>query len=313
MSEHHHHHGHSHAPADFGRAFAIGIGLNIIFVVAEAGYGIMSGSLALVADAGHNMTDVMTLLLAWGASVAAKRPATARHTYGFKKATILASLISALMLYIAVGVIIWEAIARLRSPVAVNGGMVMAIAALGVVINTATALLFVSGRKDDLNIKGAFLHMAADAVVSLGVVGAGFAIRATGWNWLDPLVSLIIAVIILAAGWGLLKDSLHLSMAGTPAHIDPEAVRNFLARLTGVGCVHDLHIWAAGTTENVLTAHLVMPDGGTDDFLHDTAHHLRDDFGIQHTTLQIERQDNDGACHVCNRQGGGQCWPSPAT
>ena len=303
-------HNHSHAPTDFGRAFAFGTVLNLLFILIEAGYGIMAGSLSLVADAGHNMTDVMTLLLAWGASAAAKRLATARHTYGFKKATILASLLSAILLYLAVGVIIWEAVARLRSPVAVNGGMVMAIAGLGVVINTATALLFVSGRNDDLNIKGAFLHMAADAVVSLGVVGAGFAIRATGWNWLDPGVSLIIAVIIIIAGWGLLKESLHLAMGGTPAQIDPEAVRDFLSQLPGVALVHDLHIWAAGTTENVLSAHLVMPDGGTDDFLHDAARCLRDDFGIQHTTLQIERQNDNGACYVCSRQGNGQCWPN---
>jgi len=223
-----HDHNHSHAPIDFGRAFAIGTSLNVVFVLTEAGYGLAVGSLALVADAGHNMTDVMTLLLAWGAAAAATRPATARHTFGFKKSTILASLASALMLYLAVGIIIWEAVGRLREPMPVNGTAVMVVAALGVVINTVTALLFLSGRKNDLNIKGAFLHMAADAVVSLGVVGAGFAIRATGWNWLDPVVSLLIALIILVAGWGLLKESLHLSMAGTPLNIDPERCVLFL-------------------------------------------------------------------------------------
>ncbi len=304
------HHGHNHGPTDFNRAFAIGVILNILFVLVEAGYGIIGNSLALVADAGHNLSDVMTLLLAWGAMAIAKRGATARHTFGFKKATILASLASALLLYGAIGVIIWEGIDRLQVPAPVNGNTVIVVAAIGVLINTATALLFMSGRKKDLNIKGAFLHMAADAAVSLGVVAAGFAIRATGLLWIDPVLSLVIAVIILVAGWGLLKDSLHLSMAGVPAHIDSEEVLNFLGRLPGVRCIHDLHIWAAGTTENVLTAHLVMPEGGTDEFLHGTAHRLLHDFGIHHTTLQIEREDTEGACHTRNSQTGGNCWPA---
>lgn len=306
---HDHCHGHSHPPADFSRAFAIGTALNTAFVLIEAGYGIMSNSLALIADAGHNLSDVMTLVLAWGAMLMARRGATARHTFGFKKGTILVSLGSALFLYAAIGVIIWEAVGRLRSPSPVQGLTITVVATIGVVINTATALLFMRGRKDDLNIKGAFLHMAADALVSAGVVMAGLAIAATGWNWLDPLVSIVISVLILGAGWGLLKDSLHLTMAGVPPQIDSEAVLLYLAELPGVQCIHDLHIWAASTTENVLTAHLVMPEGGSDDFLHRIAEQLRHDFAIHHTTIQIELEDTDGLCHINNRKRHGDCWP----
>lgn len=304
-----HNHDHSHSPTDFNRAFAIGTALNLAFVIVEAGYGIIGNSLALVADAGHNLSDVMSLLLAWGALILSRKAATARHTYGFKKATILAALASALLLYGAVGIIIWESIDRLRVPVGVNGTTVMVVAAIGVVINTGTALLFMSGRNKDLNIKGAFLHMAADAVVSVGVVAAGFAIRTTGMLWIDPVLSVVIAVIILVAGWGLLRDSLHLSMAGVPSHIDPEKVLAFLRQLSGVKCVHDLHIWAASTTENVLTAHLIMPEGGNDDFLHNTAHRLTHDFGIHHATIQVEREDIEGVCHVTANNRCGACWP----
>lgn len=302
-------HGHSHAPADFSRAFAIGTVLNLGFVLVEAGYGITSHSLALVADAGHNLSDVITLLLAWGAMIMARRGATARHTYGFKKGTILVSLGSALFLYAAIGVIIWEALARLHSPAPVHGMTITVVAAIGVVINTATALLFMAGRKNDLNIKGAFLHMATDAVVSAGVVVAGIIIANTGWNWLDPLVSIAIAGLILVAGWGLLKDSLHLSIAGVPPHIDSEAVLKHLAGHPGVQCIHDLHIWAASTTETVLTAHLVMPGGASDDFLHRIAAELRHDFTIHHTTIQIELADENGLCQINNQNQHGYCWP----
>jgi cobalt-zinc-cadmium efflux system protein len=308
MPLNHDHAGHNHAPHDFSRAFAIGTALNLAFVLVEGGYGFLANSLALVADAGHNLSDVMTLLLAWGGMVLAKRGATARHTYGFKKGTILVSLGSALFLYAAIGVILWEALARLRAPAEVNGMAITVVAGIGVVINTVTALLFVSGRKDDLNIKGAFLHMAADAGVSAGVVAAGFAIMATGWHWLDPLISMAIALVVLIAGWGLLKDSLHLTMAGVPAHIDAETVLDYLAGLPGVQCVHDLHIWAASTTETVLTAHLVIPGGASDDFLHRTAEHLRHDFTIHHTTIQVEQEDIRGACHIGNKDQG-CCWP----
>ena len=308
MTLNHNHAGHDHAPADFSRAFAIGIALNLAFVLVEGGYGFLANSLALVADAGHNLSDVMTLLLAWGGMVLAKRGATARHTYGFKKGTILVSLGSALFLYAAIGVILWEAFARLRTPAEVNGMAIIVVAGIGVVINTVTALLFMSGRKNDLNIKGAFLHMAADAAVSAGVVAAGFAIMATGWHWLDPLISIAIALVVLIAGWGLLKDSLHLTMAGVPDHIEAEAVLNYLTGLPGVQCVHDLHIWAASTTETVLTAHLVMPTGGDDAFLHQVAEELRRDFAIHHTTLQIEVEDEIEACHISNKDQG-CCWP----
>jgi cobalt-zinc-cadmium efflux system protein len=305
-------HGHSHAPADFGRAFAIGITLNLVFVLIEAGFGFLANSLALVADAGHNLSDVMTLAVAWVAMVMAKRGATARHTFGFKKGTILVSLASALFLYAAIGVILWEAVGRLlHSPAPVAGTTIVVVAVIGVVINTVTALLFMRGRKDDLNIKGAFLHMAADAAVSAGVVGAGFAISATGWIWLDPVVSIVIALVVLAAGWGLLKDSLHLSMAGVPPHIDAEEVLAYLTCLPGVACVHDLHIWAAGTTENVLTAHLLMPEGGNDEFLHRVADELRSRFTIHHTTLQVENEDTLGICPISNNTSG-RCWPGSA-
>lgn len=304
-----HDHSHSHASTDFNRAFAIGILLNLFFVVVEVGYGTISHSLALIADAGHNFSDVMTLLLAWGAMALATRSATARHTYGFKKATILASLVSAILLCMAIGVIIWEAVDRLRSPVPVHGMTITVVAAIGVAINTATALLFMAGRKNDLNIKGAFLHMAADAAVSAGVVVSGLLIIFTGWNILDPIISMVIAIVILFAGWGLLKDSLHLSMAGVPAAIDATAVLDYLAGLPGVQCVHDLHIWAASTTENILTAHLVMQDGGNDVFLHETAEHLQHHFDIHHTTIQIEQSDISGACHTDKIDGRGRCWP----
>ena len=305
---HDHNYHHDPPPADFSRAFAIGTALNLTFVLVEGGYGFMANSLALLADAGHNLSDVMALLLAWGSMIMARRGATARHTYGFKKGTILVSLGSALFLYAAIGVILWEAVGRLRAPAEVNGMAITVVAAIGVVINTATAFLFMKGRKNDLNIKGAFLHMAADAAVSAGVVIAGLIIAFTGWNWLDPLISIAIALVVLIAGWGLLKDSLHLTMAGVPEHIEAEEVLAYLTGLSGVQCVHDLHIWAASTTENVLTAHLVMPQGGDDTFLHETAAHLRDEFAIHHTTIQIEREDVSGSCHI-NTKDQGYCWP----
>lgn len=307
--DHSHDHNHHHAPDNFNRAFAIGIVLNLLFVGVEAGYGLFADSLALVADAGHNLSDVMTLLIAWAAMAVAKRAATAKHTYGFKKGTILASLGSALFLYAAIGVIIWEAFGRLRSPVSVHGMTITVVAAIGVIINTVTALLFMAGRKKDLNLKAAFLHMAADAVVSAGVVISGLIITATGWNILDPVLSIVIALFILVAGWGLLKDSLHLTMAGVPSHIDAEKVLEYLTALPGVQCVHDLHIWATSTTENVLTAHLIMQAGGSDAFLHETAEYLHHHFDIHHTTLQIERSDRDGICHTEQGNGQGNCWP----
>ena len=305
--EHAQSHNHSHVPKDFSRAFAIGITLNLIFVAVEVVYGLASNSLALIADGGHNFADVLSLLLAWGASMLVNRRPTSRHTYGFKRATILVSLVSALLLYAAIGAIVWEAIGRFRTPVPANSMTIIVVAAIGVVINTATALLFLSGRKKDLNIKGAFLHMAADALVSVGVVGAGFAIAATGWLWLDPAISLAIAALVVLAGWGLLRDSLHLSMDGVPAHIDSREVVAYLTDLPGVSCVHDLHIWAASTTENVLSAHLVVSEGGDDkvlhdDFLHRVTDHLQHHFDINHSTIQIERTIPTENCM------NGGCW-----
>lgn len=301
-------HDHDHAPRDFNLAFALGTALNLTFVLVEAGYGLASGSLALMADAGHNLSDVMALVMAWAAMVLANRRATARHTFGLKKGTILVSLASALFLYGAMGIILREALGRLRSPGPVAEGTVIAVAAVGVVINTATALLFMRGRKSDLNIKGAFLHMAGDAAISAGVVAAGIMIAFTGWYWLDPAVSIGIAVLILVTGWGLLRDSLHLAMGGVPANIDGQAVLGYLAGLPGVKCVHDLHIWAASTMENILTAHLVMPDGADDRFLHKVAEELDRDFSIHHATLQIERENTAEECRI-SRKGPGQCWP----
>jgi cobalt-zinc-cadmium efflux system protein len=301
-------HEHEHAPADFNLAFALGTALNLTFVLVEAGYGIVSNSLALLADAGHNLSDVMTLLLAWGATVLARRRATPRHTFGLKKVTILVSLGSALFLYAAMGVIIREAVGRLHSPALPAGTTIIVVASIGVVINTATALLFMRGRKTDLNIKGAFLHMAADAAVSCGVVAAGILIAVTGWKWLDPAVSIAIAILILITGWGLFRDSLHLTLAGVPGNIDPEAVLDFLSRLPGVTDIHDLHIWAASTTENVLTGHLVMPGGADDEFLHKVAEDLRHDFSIHHTTLQVEKKESGGECPINHLEQGG-CWP----
>ncbi len=283
-------HGHSHAPADFGRAFAIGIVLNTVFVIIEATYGFISGSMALVADAGHNLSDVLALLLAWGASIAAKKPATARFTYGFKSSTILAALANAALLLVAIGAILFETLHRLNEPAPVEGWTMVIVAGIGIVINTATALLFVRGRKDDINIRGAFLHMAADALVSVGVVIAGVAILLTGQNWIDPVTSLIIVAVIAWGTWGLAKDSLAMGLLGVPNAISEPDVRGFLESLDGVTAVHDLHIWPMSTTETALTAHLVMPGGHPGDAaLTRIAQELKDQHKIGHSTIQVEQ------------------------
>ena len=282
-------HGHSHVPTSHGMAFALGIALNLAFVAVEAGVGIVAGSMALVADAGHNLSDVLALAIAWGASVLAARAPSERFTYGFKSSTILAALANASLLMIALGAILVETLRRLADPAPVAGGLVMMVAGVGIVVNTATALLFLKGRKDDLNIRGAFLHMAADAAVSAGVVLAGLAILLTGRAWIDPATSLAIVALIGWGTWGLLKDSLKLGLLGVPEGIDEKAVRGFLAGLPGVSAVHDLHIWPMSTTETALTAHLVMPGGAPGDaFLHELAHELEHDFGICHATVQVE-------------------------
>ncbi|VVS98339.1 cation diffusion facilitator family transporter [Erythrobacter sp. EC-HK427] len=292
-------HGHAHAPADFGRAFAIGIVLNTAFVVVEATYGFLSGSMALVADAGHNLSDVLGLIIAWGATIAAKRPATTRFTYGLKSSTILAALANAILLLIAIGAILFETVHRLIDPVEPQGWTMIWVAGIGIAINTATALMFMRGRKHDLNIRGAFLHMAADALVSVGVVLAGAAILLTGYAVIDPLVSLAIVAVIGWGTWGLLKDSVKMGLLGVPDSIDCDHVRADLEALPGVTAVHDLHIWPMSTTETALTAHLVMPEGHPGDaFLRDVAHSLEHDHGIQHATIQVEtdRQCAKGNC-----------------
>ncbi len=290
---------HSHAPANFDRAFAIGIVLNIGFVVVEAAYGIAANSLALLADAGHNLGDVLGLVMAWGAATLVRRRPSARYTYGLKRSSILVSLANAGLLLLAVGAIVWEAVQRLGKPEPVAEMTVIWVALVGIAINTATALLFMSGRKSDLNIKGAFLHMAADAVVSLGVVIAALAIMATGWLWLDPAVSLVIAVVIAVGTWSLLRDSLKLALDAVPAHVDHREVDRYLAGLPGVTDVHDLHIWAMSTTEVAMTVHLIRPGATLDDGLLARARHdLQERFGVCHVTLQIETGDPAHPCSL---------------
>ena len=282
-------HNHVHAPANFNKAFAIGVALNTAFVVIEAVYGLAAKSLALLADAGHNLSDVLGLLLAWAASYLATRQLSPRRTYGLRRSSILAALGNSIFLLIAIGGIAWEAIRRFAAPSPVQSGTVMAVAAVGIAINTATALLFMSGRKSDLNIKGAYLHMAADAAVSVGVVIGAFAMQQTGWLWLDPALSLAIVAVIAIGTWGLLRDSLNLALDAVPEGIDRDAVHRFLTSLPGVSGVHDLHIWGLSTTETALTAHLVIADGQLDDdLLAHASTELQKQFKIGHCTIQLE-------------------------
>jgi cobalt-zinc-cadmium efflux system protein len=290
--------GHAHAPgpANHGPAFAIGVVLNLAFVGVEAVAGFLSGSMALVADAGHNLSDVLSLALAWGASVLARRPPAGRYTYGFKSSTILAALANAGLLLVAIGAIAFETFDRMAEPPAVEGRTMMLVAGVGILVNAGTALLFVRGRKHDINIRGAFLHMAADALVSLGVVIAGGAILLTGARWIDPATSLVIVLVIAWGTWGLLKDSVKLALNAVPGHIDEGAVRAHLAALPGVAAVHDLHIWPMSTTEAALTAHLVIPGGHPGDgFLRGLAHDLAHHHGIAHATVQVETGERCGA------------------
>ncbi|WP_310538551.1 cation diffusion facilitator family transporter [Phenylobacterium sp.] len=288
-------HGHSHAPKDFGRAFAIGVGLNFAFVLAEVAAGLWSGSLALLADAGHNLSDVLSLLLAWGATVLARRAPSANRTYGLRKATILASLANAVLLLVAVGVIVSEAVRRFAEPADVATAPVMIVAAIGVVINTATALMFMRGH-DDLNVRGAFLHIASDAAVSLAVVIGAGVMALTSLGWIDPALSLVIAGVIVLGTWGLLKDSVNLALDAAPKGIDVAEVRGWLNALPGVTGVHDLHVWAMSTTETAMTAHLTRPDNlDCDAFLHAACEGLEKRFKIGHCTLQVET----GGAEVC--------------
>lgn len=284
----HGHAGHVHAPANFGSAFAIGIALNTIFIIIEAIYGYASNSTALIADAGHNLSDVLGLIVAWIAVILSKRPPSVRYTYGLRGSSILAALFNAVFLLIAVGAIGWQAVLRLFNPEPVAEMTVMIVAAIGIVINGFTAWLFASGRKSDLNIRGAYLHMAADAAVSAGVVIAALVIMFTGWLWLDAVTSLAIVAVIVWGTWGLLRDSTAMSLGAVPSGIDPVAVRRYLEQRPGVTDVCDLHIWPMSTTEAALTCHLVMPAGNPGDaFLVEATHYLNDSFGIKHTTIQI--------------------------
>lgn len=292
---HGHSHGHAHshaAPKNFDRAFAIGIVLNLAFVFTEATYGFIANSLALMADAGHNLSDVVGLVLAWGAVWLSRKKPSIRYTYGLRRSSILSALLNAVLLLIAVGGITWEAIRRFWSPAEVQTGTVMAVAFVGILINGLTAFLFMSGRKDDINIRGAYLHMAADALVSVGVVIAGFIIQQTQWLWIDPAISIVIALIITIGTWGLLKESLNLAMDAVPNGIHLPDVRTYLSQLTGVLEVHDLHIWAMSTTENALTVHLVMDkEHHTDSFLAKVTRELKENFKIDHPTIQVESGD----------------------
>jgi cobalt-zinc-cadmium efflux system protein len=293
---HAHHGGHSHAPTDFGTAFAIGIALNTGFVIAEAALGIASNSMALVADAGHNLSDVLGLVVAWTAAILSKRLPSPRYTYGLRGSSILAALFNAVFLLVAVGAIGWEAILRLFKPEPVGELTVMIVAAVGIFINGITAWLFAAGRKGDLNIRGAYLHMVADAAVSAGVVAAGFVILLTGWAWIDAVTSLAIVAVIIWGTWGLLRDSVAMSLGAVPRGIDPAAVRGVLQRCEGVVQVHDLHIWPMSTTEVALTCHLVIPAGAPGDgYLLEIAQRLKHEFGIAHATIQVET-DPDSPC-----------------
>ena len=297
---HHHHH---HVAPDYNRAFAVGVALNVVFVVIEVFFGVIADSLALITDAGHNLSDVMGLLLAWGASYLAGKQPSLRRTYGYSRATILASMFSGLLLLAAVVFISWEAFNRFLTPSEPAGQTIMVVAGIGVLINSITAWLFVSGKDHDLNIRGAYLHMAADALVSLGVVVSGFVIWKFGLKWFDPLSSLLIALVIFWSTWGLLRDSLNLAIDGVPRGMDPNEVREWLLTQPGVEGLHDLHIWPMSTTETALTAHLHMSEmPESDGFLHHLASQLQARFKISHATFQIERGDDDHPCkqsHDC--------------
>ncbi len=296
-----HHHHHHHATPDYNRAFAVGVVLNVIFVVIEVSYGVKANSLALITDAGHNLSDVMGLLLAWGASYLAAKQPSLRRTYGYSRATILASMFSGLLLLAAVVLISWEAFQRFFVPAEPVGQTIMVVAGIGVLINSITAWFFVSGKDHDLNIRGAYLHMAADALVSLGVVVSGFVIWKFGLKWFDPLSSLLIAAVIFWSTWSLLRDSLNLAIDAVPRDLDPKEIRKCLSNQPGVEGMHDLHIWPLSTTETALTAHLLMPvPPDNDEFLHDLAQQLFEEFKISHVTFQIERGDVGHLCRQSN-------------
>jgi cobalt-zinc-cadmium efflux system protein len=295
----HHHHGHAHAPASHDRAFAVGVALNGGFVVAELVFGITANSMALLSDAAHNLGDVLALLLAWGAAWLGRRPPSARRTYGWGRSTVLVALANAAVLLVSVGAIGVEAIRRLLAPQPVAAITVMAVAAAGILINGGSALLFMRGRAENLNIRAQFTHLAADAAVSAGVVLAALAIRATGWLWLDPVASLAIALAIAVATWGVLRDAIDLAMDAVPGGVVQSEVHDFLAGQPGVVEVHDLHIWGLSTTDVALTAHLVCHDVADGERrLHELHDELRHRFGIGHATLQIETNADAALCRL---------------
>ncbi len=290
-------HDHSHHISHYNRAFAIGVLLNLIFVVIEAGYGFFANSLALLADAGHNLSDVVSLLLAWGANVLASKAATDKRTFGYKKSTVLASLMSSVLLMAALASIAWHAIERFENPQPVTGMTVIVVSLIGVVINTLTALLFVQGQKHDLNIRGAFLHMAADAAVSLGVVIAGIVILFKNWQWVDPVVSLSIVVIVFIGTWGLFKDSINYATDAVPKNISIEKLKQYFLSIEHVTGVHGLHVWPLSTTESALIVHLVTDNNAlNNDFLIEVQRHLHDHFDIEHVTIQVESSQGSAGC-----------------
>lgn len=297
MSHAHHHHSHSHHEAKHGRAFAIGIVLNTIFIVVEVVYGLMANSSALLADAGHNLTDVLSLAFAWGAMWLGGRKPGGKFTYGFRRTTILVSLLNALLIFAAVIIVGIEAIDKITHLTPVSGNTVMIVAAIGILINGATAMLFFNGQKNDLNVKGAYLHMMADAAVSLGVVLGGLAIKLTGAYWIDPVISFAIIIAIVISTWQLFTESVNLALDAVPSGIQLEAVRDYLLSVKGVEDVHDLHIWAMSTTQNALTVHLVCPAGSDDQLLGEIREQLHDRFRIEHTTIQVELSSNQAAHH----------------
>ncbi len=297
--DHHHHHPHEHAEPGprSGRAFVVGISLNLAFVVVEVGYGFAAHSLALVADAGHNLGDVLGLGLSWGATFLAQLKPSTRRTFGFRRTTIIASVVNALTLLFVTGGLTWESIQRLRAPVAPEGRTMIAVALLGVVVNTASALLFMKGRDKDLNLRSAFVHLTSDAVLAAGVAVTGAIILATAWTWLDPAVSIVLAITIFVGTWSLMKQSMNLILDAVPEGINPDHVRAFLGALPHVVEVHDLHIWAMSTTETALTAHLVMPNNSCEPtFLTDVCTKLHERFDIDHATLQIDPEEAPAPC-----------------
>jgi len=294
LGAHHHHHG---DPASHGRSFAIAIVLNAIFVVAEFGFGFVANSTALMADAGHNLSDVLGLLLAWGAVYLGRKAPSARFTYGLRSTSILAALANAMFLLLACGAIAWEAAHRFSAQPAVAGMTVTLVAMVGIAINGFSAWLFVKNSKGDLNIRGAYLHMAADAAISLGVVIAGVIMLWTGWYWLDPVISLVIVALIVVGTWGLLRESIQLALSAVPAGIDAAAVESYLRQCPGVSDIHDLHIWGMSTTESAMTVHLVTPDGYPGDaFMDGLMQAMKQRFSIDHCTLQVEQGTTDHAC-----------------